>query len=661
MQQKSQRVLARLAQLILEHKDEIVEHWVKAMEEETEIESADSLTHRQVVDHVPAIFDELAALLRAHPGDHSLKDASIHGRYRWLQGYRLDELLHEFGLLREVFLEHLSIFLQQLPDLTPEIELEARKLIHRFLDKVAIASARQFAEEQVEEAERHRGLTATLANSVAEGLSMVDTEGRLTFMNPAAEELLGWKKEDLFGKNLHELVHYKKPDGSPFPFSECPLGIVLASGKTIRNLEGQLIRKDGSFVDVLFFCSPIIESGKVTGGVVAWHNITERKRAEEEREKLLKDVENRAAVLDAVILSIPDAVYIGNQSGILKCNGAALEMLGFDDLSELNQNIQAISEKIQTRFADTGEKIPPGEEAFDYALRGIPMVREVIVRNLKTGQDRVLRSAAAPIEIEGNIIGAVAINTDITENKLLQLELRKKAEEAERANRTKDEFIALVSHELRTPLTAMLGWTRMLGTGKLDEATTERALDSIVRNVKTQERLISDLLDVGRIITGKLHIDLQQVELVSVIEGALEIIRPMAEAKKITLESVLDPMAINISGDPNRLQQVVLNLLSNAIKFTDENGKVIVQLMRLNSKIMLKVIDTGRGIKPDFLPFVFDRFRQAEIGTAREHSGLGLGLAIVRHLVELHGGLVRAESDGEGKGATFIVEFPLLS
>jgi signal transduction histidine kinase len=281
-------------------------------------------------------------------------------------------------------------------------------------------------------------------------------------------------------------------------------------------------------------------------------------------------------------------------------------------------------------------------------------------RHLKTGQDRVLRSAAAPIEIEGDIVGAVAINTDITEYKLLQLELRKKAEEAENANLAKDEFIALVSHELRTPLNAMLGWTRMLSTGKLDEATAERALDSIVRNVKTQERLISDLLDIGRIISGKLHIDLQQVEFVSLLEGALEVIRPMMVEKKITLELVLDALPVNISGDPNRLQQVVFNLLSNAIKFTPEKGKITVQLMRLDTKVLLKVIDTGMGIKADFLPYVFDRFRQAEIGTSRGHSGLGLGLAIVRHLVELHGGIVRAESEGEGKGATFIVETPLI-
>ena len=231
--------------------------------------------------------------------------------------------------------------------------------------------------------------------------------------------------------------------------------------------------------------------------------------------------------------------------------------------------------------------------------------------------------------------------------------------EAETANRMKDEFLATVSHELRTPLNAIIGWSHMLRKARLDEAMVARALETIDRNAKSQAQLVEDILDVSRMITGKLHLDMEPVDVASVINAAIDAVQLAAESKGIQLKVTLNPSARHTFGDSSRLQQVVWNLLSNAIKFTPSGGRIEVRLERAGSHIQLRVTDTGQGIKPDFLPFVFDRFRQADASSTRKMGGLGLGLAIVRHLTELHGGTVTAESAGDGCGATFRIKLPL--
>jgi len=239
---------------------------------------------------------------------------------------------------------------------------------------------------------------------------------------------------------------------------------------------------------------------------------------------------------------------------------------------------------------------------------------------------------------------------------VLEQAARKQAEEA---NRTKDEFLATLSHELRTPLNAILGWVQVLRTGKLDAAAGARALETIERNARSQAQLIADLLDVSRIITGKLRLDFKPVELRRIIDSALETVRPAADAKGILLDISIGPLASPVLGDADRLQQVIWNLLSNAIKFTPRAGRVEVRLREEGGNAVIRVSDSGIGIRPDFLPYVFDRFRQAEGSITRTHGGLGLGLSIVRHLIELHGGTAEVESTGEGEGATFSVRLPL--
>ena len=266
-----------------------------------------------------------------------------------------------------------------------------------------------------------------------------------------------------------------------------------------------------------------------------------------------------------------------------------------------------------------------------------------------------------------NVAGIVANYRDITARKQAEHERTRLLEqaqearaEAETASRMKDEFLATLSHELRTPLTAIFGWGRLLRSGKVDSQDMEEGLDAIERNARMLTHLVEDLLDISRIVSGTLRLDVRRVNLAEVIDAALAAVMPAADAKGIRIHKVLDSLVGPVSGDPARLQQIVWNLLTNAIKFTPKLGQVQVLLERVNSHVEISVIDTGQGIKPEFLPHVFERFRQADASTTRQHGGLGLGLSIVKHLVEMHGGTVRAKSPGEGQGATFTVMLPIM-
>jgi len=301
------------------------------------------------------------------------------------------------------------------------------------------------------------------------------------------------------------------------------------------------------------------------------------------------------------------------------------------------------------------------------------------------GPDNGLRpdsSMAVPMAVMGRIIGSIEVQSyrhdvyrpshatamsmaanltavAIENVRLLKLE-RTAREAAEESNRLKDEFLATVSHELRTPLTAILGWSRLLEGGTLDDSVTQQAVETIWRNAKAQAQIVDDILDVSRIITGNLYLDLHPLEVVPVVENAINVVRPTADAKGIKIETYFDRTPAMISGDANRLQQVVWNLLSNAVKFTQNGGRVCVKVSQGAGVVEVSVSDTGQGINKEFLPYVFDRFRQADSTTTRQHGGLGLGLAIARHLVEIHGGMIRAESPGVGRGATFTIRLPLL-
>ena len=285
------------------------------------------------------------------------------------------------------------------------------------------------------------------------------------------------------------------------------------------------------------------------------------------------------------------------------------------------------------------------------------------------GQWRYFTAKAAPLlNTDGSVREWVGTCTDIHEVKSAEDALRRLAQqehearaEAENANRVKDQFLAMVSHELRTPLNAIAGWSRLLLSGKLDEGTSKRALETIDRNAAAQATIINDLLDIARIVSGKVQLNQQPLNLVGVIEAAVEVIQPTARTKGIEIVTALDPAAGTVVGDPIRLQQVIWNLLSNGVKFTPNLGLVEVKLERLGPDITIVVSDSGRGIDNDFLPHVFDHFRQADHSEKRAHDGLGLGLSIARHLIEMHGGHIQAESAGRDQGATFTLTLPLKS
>ncbi len=272
-----------------------------------------------------------------------------------------------------------------------------------------------------------------------------------------------------------------------------------------------------------------------------------------------------------------------------------------------------------------------------------------------------------PLSDASGIIGTVTVVEDVSERLAAEAELRKQIDAqrlaratAEKALRAKDDFLSILSHEMRSPLNAVLGWARiLLGRDEIERELLNRALQVIERNATAQAKLIDDMLDMARVVAGKLRLDMQPVDLLGIVVAAVDVVMPSAHAKRVTLRTSFDPGTARVLGDPDRLQQVIWNLLSNALKFTDPGGAIDVRLEVVPPVARIVVRDTGRGISPEFLPFVFERFRQSDASSARRQGGLGLGLALVRELVELHGGSVRAASEGEGKGATFTIELPI--
>ena len=356
--------------------------------------------------------------------------------------------------------------------------------------------------------------------------------------------------------------------------------------------------------------------------------------------------------MDPIVDALPCGFLSFTDDGnVVAANHALLEILGYDRSALLGRHVERLMPAGTRIFYQTHLfpllKLHGHVEEIYLALRtrtghDVPMLVNA-ARTLRDGiavNDAVLLSMRQRDEYEDRILDARRI--------------------AEEATRAKDEFLAVVSHELRTPLTAVLGWARLLKSGRLDAETTRRAVDAIERNAEAQATLIGDILDFGRIISGKLRLDVAPLQPVLVVDAALDVVKPGADAKGIRIATALDAAAGPVSGDASRLQQVLWNLLSNAVKFTPRGGRVHVTLSRSNSSVQIVVSDTGEGIDPGFLPYVFERFRQADHSPGREHGGLGLGLAITRHIVELHGGTIRAQSAGPGRGASFTVCLPVL-
>ncbi len=507
------------------------------------------------------------------------------------------------------------------------------------------------SKEAQERLQRALEFDQTVMSSMGEGLYTVDPEGLVTFMNPAAERLFGWTLDEIIGRKIHDVIHHSHPDGSPFPAEDCAGLQVLKGGKMVVEHQDFYIRKDGTFFDVVYSSSVLRSAEKITGLVVVFRDITERKRAEEE-------IRFQAHLLDAV----EQAVIATDLNGtIIFWNSYAETLYGWPAAEALGSDILDIT---------------PAPGLRDQAVE--------ILACLQTGQSwagefevqrrdgtffPAMISDSPIFDATGKLIGIVGVSTDNTlrrraeaERERLLLREREARAQAEDANRLKDEFLATLSHELRNPLNVVIGYAEILR--RSDESQKHsfvvKAAETIRRNASAQAQLVSDLLDLSRLQMGKLSLDRKPVSLSTVITEAVETVSAEVRDKAISLSVNLNAEILVVEGDSVRLGQIAWNLLNNAVKFTPVDGEITVTLEREGEVAKLIVADSGQGIEPAFLPHVFEIFRQADASSSRRQGGMGIGLALVKQLTELHDGRVEAESAGVDRGARLTVWIPLF-
>ena len=481
------------------------------------------------------------------------------------------------------------------------------------------------------ELDQARAYAESLIKNAPDPVVVSDLEGKIHQANDAVFSLLGFRPDELIEQSLSRIISQEETSEFMVALRE-----VVECGVT-RNARLHPRSASGDVIPTTLNASALRDvEGRVIGAIGILRDMRELAKARAYAESLIKNA--------------PDPVFVSDLEGkILQANDAVSHLLGFRQDEVVEQSVSRFLGADETReFVAALKEVVEHGVSRNVRLHPRSASGEIISTTL---------NASALRDTEGDVIGAIGILRDMRAYEQVLSDLEESRRELRDADQAKDRFLAVVSHELRTPLTAMLGWVRLLTTGMLDDATSARALPVIERNTKLLAQLIDDLLNVSRIVAGKLTLEAGPVDLVAVIEWAMEAVQGLADAKSIGLKAVLDPSAGAVVGDPGRLQQVVWNLLSNAIKFTPSRGRIDLRLERAGSHARLTVRDTGRGIHPELLPHIFDRFRQDD-GTKR-HGGLGLGLAIVRHIVELHEGTVRAQSEGEGRGATLVVELPL--
>ena len=461
---------------------------------------------------------------------------------------------------------------------------------------------------------------------------MTDPDGVITNWNIGAQHILGYSAEEIVGKNA---ARFFTPEDKAKDVPQKELATAAAEGRAED--ERWHLRRDGS----RFWASGIVtpvrgQGGQLIGFSKVMRDMTERNKLTEERDRFFALSMDLLCIvhLDGRFQRVNPAfqVVLGYSEEELLA-GTVFELLHPDDLDDTLREYENLS---------AGKPVP-------------------FMENRLRTKDQAYRWVAwsyFPVPEDGLAFG---VGRDMTQLRQMHEVLRLRAEELENANRVKDEFLATMSHELRTPLTSILGWSQLLDSNQLSDKDKQRAVHIIQRNAEAQSKLIEDLLDVSRIITGKLRIEFQPVSFATITDSVLNSLRPAMDVKNLELTTAIDPATGAILGDPARLQQIVTNLLSNAIKFTPNGGKIDVRLERTNAHVRLEVTDTGVGIAAEHLPQIFERFKQVDSSTIRAHGGLGLGLAIVEYLVRQQGGTVCAASEGVGKGATFTVEFPLTS
>ena len=507
--------------------------------------------------------------------------------------------------------------------------------------------------KRLEKAERDQLFLVAIISSAEDAIISKDLYGIVTSWNKGAEKVFGYTEDEMIGTPIGRLIPPNHPEEEPQILAR------IRRGERIEHYESKRVRKDGRIIDVSLTISPIRDQmGRIVGASKIARDITQR--------KVWQRAELAESFLGALVESADDAIIGKDLDGIVTSwNPAAEKLYGYSAAEMVGKPISLL---IPADHPDEEpqilQRIRRGERIRHYDTKRIRKDGGVIDVSL---------TISPILDSLGRIVGASKIARDITEKKRAEArereilrgaqEARRQAElarqQAEQASRAKDEFLATVSHELRTPMTAIMGWSRMLMSGQLSPERQRQALETIDRNARSQAQLIEDLLDVSRIISGQLRVDFKTVDMAAVVTAAVEALHPTAEAKRIRVDFVLSAGAGPILGDAERLQQVVWNLLSNAIKFTPRDGHIQIELRRVESQVELRVIDSGAGIKPEFVAHVFERFSQADSSITRSRGGLGMGLAIVKSLVELHGGVVSAASEGEGRGAVFTVKLPI--
>jgi len=526
---------------------------------------------------------------------------------------------------------------------------------------------------------------AAVVESSDDAIITKSLDSTITSWNPAAERMFGYTEAEALGKSIRMLI----PD--ELQSEEDTVLAKIRAGEKVDHYETVRQRKDGTRLSISLTVSPIRdERGRVVGASKVARDITERTRLLASAHEHATNTEKLGAV-GAVVASTLDRETIVQKVTDIATELTRAEYGAFfynvtDPESGDTYMLYTLSGAPMEAFAKFPH--PRATAIFAPTFRGEGAVRlDDVTADPRYGRNSpyhgmppghlpVRSYLAVPVKgVSGEVLGGlffghsqVGIFTEQHERLALgiaswasvALENSRLYAEAQAANRMKDEFLAVLSHELRTPLNAIVGYSRLLRGGVLSGDKAERALETLDRNAAWLTQIVEDVLDVSRIISGKIRLDVQPVELPVIVDNAVSTMQPAADAKGVRIQTIVDPSVGPVSGDPGRLQQVVWNLVSNAVKFTPRRGRVQVRLECVNSHVEIVVSDTGMGIRADFLPFVFERFRQADAGTTRKSGGLGLGLAIVRHIVEMHGGTVEAASAGEGSGATFRVRLPLM-
>jgi len=561
------------------------------------------------------------------------------------------------------------------------------------------------ATDTTAELEIARDNLAAIVASSEDAIVSKTLEGIVTSWNSAAERLFGYAADEMIGQPILRVI---PPDRH---HEETEILARLRRGERLERYETIRLHKNGTLLEVSLTVSPVKDrSGRVIGAAKFAHDISARRRTERALAEEAQALEtlNRVGAAIASQLDLEKIVQLVTDAAT-RLTGAEFGAFFYNVISDKQESywLYTLSGVPRERFAQF--PMPRNTEVFGATFRGEGVVRSGDIRKdprygrnvpyagMPPGHLPVCSYLAVPVTApSGEVIGglffghaqpdvfterserlalgiasqaSIAMTNARLFNTLRQREAEREQlldseraarSEAERLGHLKDEFLATLSHELRTPLNSIQGWATVLRQKSASPADMARGLETIERNVRAQAQIVNDLLDMSRIISGKIHLEVQPLQIHEVVSQAVESIRQSAEAKGIRMQSILDSGIGLVRGDVNRLQQVLWNLLSNAIKFTPRDGRVQVVLERVNSHLEIVIEDTGIGISPDFLPFVFDRFRQADPSTTRRYGGLGLGLSIVKSLVELHGGGVRVKSPGENLGSTFIVSLPIL-